>query len=45
MKHRKWNGFGHDQGEVPAGGLALDCVACPRPTVNLAPGWENDEDQ
>ena len=45
LKLRKWNGYGLDRGDVAEGGLAVSCPACPRPGVNLLPGWEQDKDQ
>ena len=45
LKLRKWNGYGHDRGDVAEGGLAVSCPACPWPGVNLLPGWEQDKDQ
>ncbi|KAH9917410.1 uncharacterized protein B0H18DRAFT_913487 [Fomitopsis serialis] len=45
LKYRKWHGFGHGRGEAGPGDLALGCVACPRPGVNLQPGWEQDKDR
>ena len=45
LKYRKWHGFGHTGGTIEAGQLALGCVACPRPGVNLETGWELDPDQ
>ncbi|TFK80817.1 hypothetical protein K466DRAFT_503224 [Polyporus arcularius HHB13444] len=37
-------GRGHDCtgiGGTPQGGLAVECRACPKPGVNLPPGWED----
>ncbi|TFK79058.1 hypothetical protein K466DRAFT_469378, partial [Polyporus arcularius HHB13444] len=37
-------GRGHDHTGIAGtcqGGLAVDCRACPKPGVNLPPGWEN----
>ncbi|KAH9840335.1 uncharacterized protein C8Q71DRAFT_722022 [Rhodofomes roseus] len=45
LKYRKWNGFGHERGPVGPGELALGCVACPMPGVNLKAGWEQDPDR
>lgn len=45
LKYRKWNGFGHEQGPIGPGELALGCVACPTPGVNLEPGWEQDPER
>lgn len=46
MKYRKWHGFAHSPSEdVPPGGLALFCAACPQPGVNLPEGWEQDADK
>lgn len=45
-KKIKWAGYGHN-GKDPMnpswGDLAIFCSACPQPGVNLAPGWEEDE--
>lgn len=32
--------------ELPLGGLAVQCPACPQPGVNMAPDWKDrlDED-
>ncbi|KAH9913117.1 uncharacterized protein B0H18DRAFT_860401, partial [Fomitopsis serialis] len=45
LKYRKWYGFGHGRSDIGPGSLALACVACPRPGVNLLPGWEQDQEQ
>lgn len=37
MKTGKFHATDLEQGE-----LAVKCPACPNPTVNLPPGWEND---
>ncbi|KAI5985673.1 hypothetical protein EDC04DRAFT_2501820, partial [Pisolithus marmoratus] len=40
LKHRKWFGFGHDMEQDPGDrGLALFCLACPQPGVNLPADW------
>lgn len=46
MKYRIWHGHGHEPNkEVPPGGLALFCAACPQPKVNLPENWKDDPDQ
>ena len=44
LEQLRRNGFGHLGGDVDPGQSALGCVACPRPGVNLMPGWEQDEE-
>ncbi|KAH9905103.1 uncharacterized protein B0H18DRAFT_964909 [Fomitopsis serialis] len=45
LKYRKWHGYGHGRGPVGPGDLALGCVACPRPGVNLKDGWDREANQ
>lgn len=46
LKYRKWHGFAHGKDTIPGPGtLALFCVACPQPGINLPQGWEDDTDQ
>ncbi|KAG1859430.1 hypothetical protein C8R48DRAFT_673972 [Suillus tomentosus] len=35
LKLLKWNGFGHEEKEVRPGDLALFCLACPQPGINV----------
>ncbi|KAG1859456.1 hypothetical protein C8R48DRAFT_748603 [Suillus tomentosus] len=35
LKLLKWNGFGHEEKEVKPGNLALFCLACPHPGINV----------
>ncbi|KAH9833985.1 uncharacterized protein C8Q71DRAFT_711618 [Rhodofomes roseus] len=44
LKYRKWKGYGHGCGDLGPGKLTLSCVACPRPGINLAAGWENENE-
>lgn len=46
MKYRKWHGYAHkpDQ-DIPAGGLATFCPACPQPGINLPDNYKEDPDQ
>ncbi|KAH9840332.1 uncharacterized protein C8Q71DRAFT_702949 [Rhodofomes roseus] len=44
LKYRKWRGYGHTEEELGPGRLALSCVACPHPGVNLEADWERDVD-
>lgn len=40
----KRSGRGHDPDGVektPMGGLSVECPACPHPSKNLPPNWEN----
>ena len=42
---RKRFGFGHEMDKVPCeGDLALFCIACPQPRINLPLGWEENID-
>jgi hypothetical protein len=46
LKYRKWHGFAHNKDENPGpGDLALFCVACPQPGINLPDQWEDDPEQ
>src|SRR5882724_7165191 len=39
-------GFGHGQNQDPVpGDLALFCLACPQPGINLPEGWEYDSNE
>ncbi|TFY54792.1 hypothetical protein EVJ58_g8650 [Rhodofomes roseus] len=44
LKYRKWKGYGHGCGDLGPGKLTLSCVACPRSGINLAAGWENENE-
>ncbi|KAG2086762.1 uncharacterized protein F5147DRAFT_659138 [Suillus discolor] len=35
LKLLKWNGFDHEEKEVKPGDLALFCLACPQPGINV----------
>ncbi|KAG1880691.1 hypothetical protein C8R48DRAFT_744866 [Suillus tomentosus] len=35
LKLLKWNSFGHEEKEVRPGDLALFCLACPQPGINV----------
>ncbi|KAG1855625.1 hypothetical protein DFJ58DRAFT_716195 [Suillus subalutaceus] len=35
LKLLKWNGFGHENKDTKPGDLALFCLACPQPGINL----------
>ena len=38
------SGYGHEASDqIAPGGLAIFCPACPQPGINLADGWEDDE--
>ena len=42
---RKRFGFGHETDKVPCeGDLALFCIVCPQPRINLPLGWEENID-
>ncbi|KIJ92587.1 hypothetical protein K443DRAFT_113364, partial [Laccaria amethystina LaAM-08-1] len=45
IKEYKWFGFGHKAEDPKTGELALFCVACPQPGVNLPEYWRNDGEQ
>lgn len=46
LKYRKWHGFAHSKDVNPGpGDLALFCVACPQPGINLPDRWEDDPEQ
>ena len=45
MKKLKWAGYGHNgksTQDIKAGELAIFCIACPLPGINLPPDWKND---
>ena len=42
LMNRKHFGFGHDTGVTPGpGDLALFCVACPQPGINMPVNWHD----
>lgn len=45
IKEYKWFGFGHKTESPKTGELALFCVACPQPGVNLPDNWKEDEEE
>ncbi|KAG2068471.1 hypothetical protein BDR04DRAFT_1024607 [Suillus decipiens] len=36
----KWHGFGHRSDNPKAGNLALFCLACPQPGINITSSWK-----
>ncbi|KAG2057847.1 hypothetical protein BDR06DRAFT_877301, partial [Suillus hirtellus] len=45
LMNRIWFGFGHETDRSPApGDLALYCLACPQPGINLPSSWKDSYD-
>ncbi|KAI5986724.1 hypothetical protein EDC04DRAFT_2873515 [Pisolithus marmoratus] len=43
LKLLKWNGFKKDMGLLPKGDLALFCMTCPQPGINIDPKADLDK--
>jgi hypothetical protein len=44
LKQLKWHGFGHEKHKPKAGELALFCLSCPQPGVNINLTEKNADD-